>query len=36
MNKGGAVIFDELAVHRGSAPNKHGRLILRYLYHRKI
>ena len=36
MDKGGGVIFDELAVHRGSATNKHDRLVLRYLYHRKI
>jgi len=36
MKKGGAVIFDELVVHRGSAPNKHGRLVLRYHYHKKI
>ena len=36
MNKGGAVIFDELGVHRGAMPSKHSRLVLRYLYRRKI
>ena len=36
MNKGGAVIFDELGVHRGAKPSKHSRLVLRYLYRRKI
>ena len=36
MNKGGAVIFDELGMHRGAKPSKHSRLVLRYLYRRKI
>ena len=36
MKKGGAVIFDELVVHRGAEPSKHARLVLRYLYHKKI
>jgi len=36
MNKGSAVIFDELGVHRGSKVSKHGRLVLRYFYRRKI
>ena len=36
MKKGGAVIFDEMVVHRGSEPSKHARLVLRYLYHKKI
>ena len=36
MNKGGAVIFDELGVHRGAMPSKHSRLVLRYLYRKKI
>ena len=36
MNKGGAVIFDELGVHRGAMPSKHSRLVLRYFYRRKI
>ena len=35
MNKGGAVIFDEICVHRGSMPSKQNRLVLRYLYRRK-
>jgi len=36
MKKGGVVIFDELCVHRGSMPSKQNRLVLRYLYCRKI
>jgi len=32
LNKGGAVIFDELSVHRGSAPQKTDRIVLRYIY----
>ena len=32
MNKGGAVIFDELSVHRGSAPKKTDRIVLRFVY----
>ena len=32
MNKGGAVIFDELSVHRGSAPKKNDRVVLRFIY----
>jgi hypothetical protein len=36
MKKGGAVIFDEMVVHRGSEPSKHARLVLRYHYHKKI
>jgi len=35
MKKSGAVIFDELGVHRGSMPSKSARLVLRYLYRRK-
>lgn len=35
MNKGGVVIFDELCVHRGSAPKKNSRIVLRYLYRKK-
>ena len=36
MEKGGAVIFDEIGVHRGSMPKKNNRLVLRYLYRKKI
>ena len=36
MKKGGAVIFDEMCVHRGSKPTKNDRVILRYLYKKKI
>ena len=32
MKKGGLIIFDELCFHRGSAPQKNSRLVLRYLY----
>ncbi len=32
MNRGGAVIFDELSVHRGSAPKKTDRIVLRFVY----
>lgn len=35
MKKGGAVIFDEMCVHRGSKPTKNDRVILRYLYKKK-
>ena len=35
MNKGGVVIFDELCVHRGSAPKKNSRIVLRYLYRKR-
>ena len=35
MSKGGAVIFDELSVHRGSQPSKQSRVVLRYLYSKK-
>jgi len=35
VEKNSAVIFDELCVHRGSAPTKNDRLVLRYLYRRK-
>lgn len=36
MKKGSALIFDEIGVHRGSRPSKQGRLVLRFLYRRKI
>ena len=36
MKKGGAVIFDELCVHRGSQPRDSNRIVLRYLFRRKI
>lgn len=36
MKKGSMVIFDELCVHRGSAPKKNSRIVLRYLYRKKI
>ena len=36
LNKNSAVIFDEMAVHRGSAPTYNDRLVLRYLYRRKL
>ncbi len=36
MKKGGAVIFDELCVHRGSMPKEQSRLVLRYIYRRKF
>ncbi len=32
LKKGGAVIFDELSVHRGSAPSKTDRIVLRFVY----
>ncbi len=32
LKKGGAVIFDELSVHRGSAPQKTDRIVLRFIY----
>ena len=32
MKKGGAVIFDEAGVHRGSKTKLHERMVLRYLY----
>ena len=35
MQKGSAVIFDELCVHRGAAPKHNSRIVLRYLYRRK-
>ena len=35
MKKGGAVIFDELSVHRGSKPTKNDRVVLRYLFNKK-
>tara|TARA_A100001011_G_C14283555_1_gene832605 strand:+ start:137 stop:988 length:852 start_codon:yes stop_codon:yes gene_type:complete len=35
MQKGSAVIFDELCVHRGSAPKRNSRVVLRYLYRKK-
>ena len=34
LKKGGAVIFDELSVHRGSAPSKTDRIVLRFIYKR--
>ncbi len=36
MKKNSVVIFDELTVHRGSAPCKNDRLVLRYLYRKKL
>ena len=36
MKKNSVVIFDELAVHRGSAPTYNDRLVLRYLYRAKL
>lgn len=35
MKKGGAVVFDEMCVHRGSKPTKNDRVVLRYLYKKK-
>ncbi|MBD1172215.1 phytanoyl-CoA dioxygenase family protein [Pelagibacterales bacterium SAG-MED05] len=35
MKKNSVVIFDELCVHRGSAPVENDRLVLRYLYRKK-
>ncbi len=35
MKKGGVIIFDELCFHRGSAPQKNSRLVLRYLFKKK-
>ena len=32
MKKGGAVIFDEAGVHRGSKTKLHKNMVLRYLY----
>ena len=32
LKRGGAVIFDELSVHRGSAPKKTDRIVLRFVY----
>ena len=32
LKKGGVVIFDELSVHRGSAPRKTDRIVLRFIY----
>ena len=34
LKKGSAVIFDELSVHRGSAPSKTDRIVLRFIYKR--
>ena len=36
MTKGGTVIFDELCIHRGSAPKKNNRVVLRFIYRKKI
>ncbi len=36
MSKNSVVIFDEMVVHRGSAPIYNDRLVLRYLYRRKL
>ena len=36
MNRNSVVIFDELAVHRGSPPKYNDRLVLRYLYRAKL
>jgi len=35
MRKNSVVVFDELCVHRGSAPIENDRLVLRYLYRKK-
>ena len=35
LNKGSIVIFDELCVHRGAAPQKNSRLVLRFIYRKK-
>jgi len=35
MKKNSVVVFDELCVHRGSAPIENDRLVLRYLYRKK-
>lgn len=35
MKKGSTVIFDELCVHRGSAPKLNSRIVLRYFYRKK-
>ena len=36
MKKNSVVVFDELCVHRGSAPSESDRMVLRYLYRRKL
>lgn len=36
MKKGSMIIFDELCVHRGSAPKKSDRLVIRYLFRKKL
>ena len=36
LNQGSLVIFDELCVHRGSAPQKTSRLVLRFIYRKKL
>lgn len=36
MHKGGTVLFDELCVHRGSQPSKNNRIVLRFLFKRKL
>lgn len=36
MKKGSMIIFDELCVHRGSAPKNSDRLVIRYLYRKKL
>lgn len=36
LDQGGLVIFDELCVHRGSAPQKTSRLVLRFIYRKKL
>ena len=36
MSRNSVVIFDELAIHRGSAPTLNNRLVLRYLYRVKL
>ena len=35
MKKGSIIIFDELCVHRGSAPKLNSRIVLRYFYRKK-
>lgn len=36
MNAGSVVIFDEFSVHRGSAPKKNSRVVLRFIYRKTI
>lgn len=36
MNKGSVIIFDEMCIHRGSAPKKTNRAVLRFIYRKKL